>query len=770
MHVDDALRFRALGISLIRVPKGRKKPILAWAPWAERLPTEDEIRAWWGPNGDHNVALIMGAVSGLVAVDADSPEAEQWVRANLPPSNMGTLTSKGKHRFYRHPGVTVGNKVKIQTSDGKIACDVKGDHGYVMAPGSLHPEKGFIYRALGHWDAATIAALPVFDPAWIGAQKEESPAAPPPPRRNETEERKILRARAWLAVRDPAIEGSGGDNHTLSTASTVAIGFDLSDEDALSLLLEWDARCVPPWTEKGLRAKIRNARKYCHEVPGHMLDEPPRREAGAPEWTPTAEEPCPPTEEEVPAPEPPPEPQEEVQRNYTDLGNAERLLDTHGDRLRFCRALGGWMSWDGKHWQTDALDRVRRLASKTIRALENDVKRLAAIDEKRAAALATWQKRSESEMARRAMVASAEVIRDAPLAQEMCDRDPWLLNCVNGTLDLRTGTMRRHRREDYITKICPVAYDHCAPWPDWGRFLEEIMLGDSALIAFLQRAVGYSLSGSTREQVFFFLHGSGSNGKSTFLGTLMDTLGRDYATQANSELFVRKANEDHPTGLARLRGVRFLSCREMPGGRLDEELIKQMTGEDSIVARFLHKDFFEYQPAFKIWMAGNKKPEIRGADEAIWRRPLLVPFLAYFALDQRDKTLGDRLRAEGAGILNWAVQGALQYQEQGLAPPEGVRLATSAYREEQDILGPWIADRAAMVPGARSTNRDLYASYKAWCDEEGCDPLRQRTFSSRLAERGLRPFVSHGQRGWDGIALSCREVPSATRSAYREED
>jgi len=282
--------------------------------------------------------------------------------------------------------------------------------------------------------------------------------------------------------------------------------------------------------------------------------------------------------------------------------------------------------------------------------------------------------------------------------------------------------------------------------------------------------VGYSLSASTREQVFFFAYGKTRAGKTTFLECVTKIIGDDYCATAPPDVFLARKTDEHPTALARLRGVRIVSTVEMSNKRLDEGLIKSLTGEEKIAARFMHRDYFEFRPQFKIWMTGNDRPSIHSTCDAIWRRPLLIPFDQQIAEAEKDLTLPPRLEAEAPNILAWAVAGAKAYTEMGLDPPEDVKAATRAYRDSEDILGPWISDRAALVPSARSTNRDLYASYKAWCEEEGCDPIHQRTFGARLAERGLRPFVSHGQRGWDGIALSCREVPSATRSAYREED
>lgn len=287
------------------------------------------------------------------------------------------------------------------------------------------------------------------------------------------------------------------------------------------------------------------------------------------------------------------------------------------------------------------------------------------------------------------MVTLAESEPGIPVLPGELDRDPWLLNVKNGTVDLRTGELRPHKRDDLITKIVPVEYDSEASCPTWLAFLNRIMDGNERLIAFLQRAAGYSLTASTQEQCFFLLYGTGANGKSVFLTTLLAVMG-DYGIQAAPDLLLAKSGESHPTEVADLFGARLVVATETEAGRrLAENLVKQHTSGDRLKARFMRQDFFEFEATFKIWLATNNKPIVKGTDYAIWRRIKLIPFTVTIPPEERDKSLPAKLRQELHGILAWAVQICLEWQKYGLNEPQEVTAATCAYRDEQDILGSW---------------------------------------------------------------------------------
>jgi putative DNA primase/helicase len=345
-----------------------------------------------------------------------------------------------------------------------------------------------------------------------------------------------------------------------------------------------------------------------------------------------------------------------------------------------------------------------------------------------------------------------------PVLLEQLDADPWLFNVVNGTIDLRTGILRPARREDLITKLAPVIYDPDARCPTWERFLQQIMAGNTALITFLQRAIGYGLTGVTSEQVLLLLYGTGANGKSTFLEVLRALFG-DYARQAEFATFLARTSDAVRNDLARLAGARFVTAVEAASGRrLDEALIKQLTGGDPITARFLYQEFFEFTPQFKLFLATNHKPVIRGTEHAIWRRIRLIPFEVTIPQAQQDRTLPDKLRAELPGILAWAVQGCLAWQRDGLPMPTEVHQATETYREEMDTFGLFLADYCIVDPTdptRRATTGELFDAYLTWCRQNGEHfQLTKTHFGMRLGERGLTPIRLGKERGWAGIALA----------------
>jgi putative DNA primase/helicase len=437
--------------------------------------------------------------------------------------------------------------------------------------------------------------------------------------------------------------------------------------------------------------------------------------------------------------------------NLTDMGNAARLVALHGRDLLYSYKWGSWLVWDGMRWLKDDGDEIERRAKDVARSIYAEASRVEDKDLRKA--IADHAKKTEGEAKRRAMIASAQC--ELPVNIEDLDRDPWLLNVLNGTLNLKTGKLHPHRREDRTTKLAPVAFDPEAEAPTWWKFLRRIMGDNLDLINFLQKAVGYALTGSTREQCLFILYGLGENGKSTFLETIKELLG-DYAQDTNTETFMLKKNQTIPNDIAALRGARFVKAVEVEGNRrMAEVLIKQMTGGDTLSARFLHQEFFSFKPAFKIFLGVNHKPMIRGTDWAIWRRIRLIPFTVQIPKIEQDKDLPEKLKAELPGILTWALEGCLAWQDDGLDPPEEVEKATQEYREEMDALGEWLAECCIVAPGASDPAKDLYNSYVEWAEANGEKrPLSQRIFGGSLRERGFQQGKSTGgARLWYGIRL-----------------
>jgi putative DNA primase/helicase len=436
----------------------------------------------------------------------------------------------------------------------------------------------------------------------------------------------------------------------------------------------------------------------------------------------------------------------------TDIGNAMRLMHYHGEDLRYSYQAKRWYIWDGRRWAEDRTGEIQRRAESVTNAIlkeaqsEND-------NAKRKEALIKWAHTSMSNASIKNMIERAQ--NKAPVQFEDLDRDPWLLNCLNGTIDLRTGELREHRQSDYITKLIPVEYDPQAVCPTWNDFLFHIMGERDHLVAFLQRAVGYALTGNTREQVIFILHGSGANGKSTFLNTLLQLVS-DYGSQTPAETLMAKKGTSIPNDIARLRGARFVSAVETEQGkRLSEVLVKQLTGGDVITARFLNQEFFEFTPEFKIFMATNHKPEIRGTDEGIWRRLPLIPFEVTIPPEQRDKALPEKLRAELSGIFNWAIVGCRLWLQEGLKVPSEVVEATASYRAEMDTLQTFFDEHCVQDASATCNNTDIYREYSKWAEDSGEFKQAQKWLTQRLKERGFTQSRGSGGkvRYWHGIGL-----------------
>ena len=426
----------------------------------------------------------------------------------------------------------------------------------------------------------------------------------------------------------------------------------------------------------------------------------------------------------------------------SDTGNAKRLIAQFGEDLLFT-THAGWHVWDGRRFQRDDRRQVVMLAQETASAIFMECRHLGnPEDQKRRS---RWAIDSQNKARVTGMIEMA--VPHCAILPEKLDADPWLLNVENGTLDLRSGRLRPHARSDRLTKLAPVAFDPNAPCPEWERFLFAIFAGDLDLVAFVQRAIGYSLSGDTREHVLIIAHGIGSNGKTTLLETTAAILG-DYAQQTPTETFMSKQGTGSiPNDVARLAGARFVSAVESESGRrLAEGLVKQVTGGDRMAGRFLYRELFEFQPSLKLWLATNHRPEIKGTDEGIWRRIRLIPFDVQFVdageaqagQPVKDKGLPERLKKELPGILAWAVRGCLDWQRDGLREPAKVLQATAQYRADMDELADFLAERCLLGAALSVLAKDIYGAYRSWCDENGATDVGQHIFGRALQERGFQ--------------------------------
>lgn len=440
----------------------------------------------------------------------------------------------------------------------------------------------------------------------------------------------------------------------------------------------------------------------------------------------------------------------ELTRTETD--NAIRLVRLYGRDIRFHTNHNCWLVWDGRRWTEDRRKRVVELVKKSNRMIFKEAQQVS--DPEKAKALGQWAIRS---LSRTNIISTLDLASSlVPVVHDELDRDPWLLNVQNGTLDLRTGKLRPHRRSDLITRLVPVPYNQTAAAPRWEAFLNRIMAGNAEMIGFLQRAVGYSLTGLTIEQCIFLLWGTGSNGKSVFIELLRAIL-QDFAQAANFASFLTSTRRDGGApseDIARWDGARFVTAAEPdPGKALSESVIKMITGGDTISARRLHGHQFDFIPVLKLWLAANHKPRVRGQDDGIWRRIKLIPFTVKIPESERDKDLPRKLRQELPSILNWAVQGCLAWQERGLDFPTEVREASDDYRQEENLLAGFFDARCCIGPSFWAQASDLYTEYKQYCVDTNDNPVTQKAFGGMLTEQDFKRRKVNGYYRWYGIGL-----------------
>ena len=448
---------------------------------------------------------------------------------------------------------------------------------------------------------------------------------------------------------------------------------------------------------------------------------------------------------------------------FTDVDNAARFSERCAGNLRYCAAWKKWLVWDGRRWEIDRTGNVNEQAKDVLCEMR---KMIPLTDGTRyGVAYAKHVRRTCNKIGFNAMIELAQTIRGIPVTAEQLDADPWSLNCPNGTIDLRTGEPRKHRREDLLTKLIRVEYDPDAKCPTFDAFLARIMNRNAALIDYLQRIVGYCLTGDVGEKAMFVLYGDGNNGKTTFLEAIRNVLA-DYAGQVPIQsLMKKKWDEGIPNDIAQLQGKRFVTSSETEAGKeLNVAKVKHLTGLATLQARYLYAEYTEFTPSFKLFLDSNHKPIIPADDPAIWNRLKFIPFTVTIPDAEIDRQMGAKLRAEASGILAWAVRGCLEWRRRGLDEPQEVKQATQTHRREMDTIGRFIGERCEVGPDFREATRRLYCAYEAWCDQTGEQKETPKAFGMAL-ERipGLLPGRNNKVgRYWDGVRL---QIPNdATQS------
>jgi putative DNA primase/helicase len=437
----------------------------------------------------------------------------------------------------------------------------------------------------------------------------------------------------------------------------------------------------------------------------------------------------------------------------TDLGNAERFAKMFRDKLLFCNDMGKWLIWNGKTWKPDGVLEIYQYAKKCIRSMyvlagqvdDNDVRK----------AISKFANSSESLKNIKAMLSLAQ--SELPITMAQLDADKWALNVDNGVIDLRTGELKPHDPTSYNSKIASEEYNPDANAPVFTDFINSVFNYDIELISFMQRFLGYCLTGDTREQQFVIATGSGSNGKGTLLNLILDIMG-DYAITTPTDTICKKNTEKISNDIARLSAARFVLMSETERGkRFDEALVKKMTGQDRMSARFLYKEDFEFTPQFKLCLMTNDKPQAHADDAALWRRIQLVPFTQKFEGAKADYELSDKLRTkeEKAGILNWMVKGCLEWQRTRLNPPESVKQATNDYRNESDTFQDWLDECCLIENDAVATSAELYQNFRVWSESNGIRSIvSNNIFGKKLKEKvDVESYRSGKLRKYKGIGL-----------------
>jgi P4 family phage/plasmid primase-like protien len=639
------------------------KPKHTWKPYQEVPATSHDVQRWRANDRWAGVAMVAGKVSGgLMVLDFDEARFyEAWkVAVGSKADTLPAQQTGGGGYQVMLRCAQPGRNQKLawipdeREDDGRaIAIETRGEGGYAVVAPSLHPS-GNQYRMLNsdftriplvddETVQALLAAAKQLDEAPYGKKNlKKMPEAP-----SGSGESVIDAYNDRVSIHD-ALQQYGyqqvtSDRYTRGPGHSASV--QISQKDGRDFWsVHWSTNDPLEGPYKRTAFNIFCEMEHSGDVKAAVkaaaaelgMSYPTGKHRAS-----TPDQPADGGQGRIP------------DFDCTDAGNADRLVYWHGNNIRYNGALG-WLVWNGSYWKPDETHQIDRLAVQTARAIYREAEQAADTTKQRA--LSDHARKSQSRRATQDMISLARSL--VPIASEALDRNPWLLNVKNGTLDLKTGTLREAQREDYITRQSPVVFDPEAKASRWERFLAEIMPDKPGYIRLLCQFSGYCLTGNTSEECFLVPWGTGRNGKSKFLEAIKRVLG-PYAAETAPETLMVKKYEGIPNDLAKLRGARLVTAIETEEGkRLAEARVKQIVGGDTITARFMRHEWFDFKPEFKLILATNHKPQIRGTDPAIWERIHLIPFTAYFAPGQRDTTLSATLEAECSGILNWMLEGA----------------------------------------------------------------------------------------------------------------
>ncbi len=748
--LDAALSYAARGWAVFPLKPKTKEPATRHG-FKDATKDERAINALWAGVPMRNVGIACGEVSGVVVIDVDGDKGrEEWaglVGVNQVPETLTSKTgSGGMHILFQHPGLAINNSPISQS------VHVRADGGYIVAAPSIHPN-GNAYEWVD--PSAPVALIP----GWL-FELLESRGQKPDTARNEfstTIQGDLVKPPMRYAERGLENEiqnvlkaGEGNRNNALNTAAFslgTLIGSGALDRFTVEQQL-LNAALTIGLSEieslKTIKSGIDSGMKKPREVQARNGLKPdgvsvPKMD-GLEDMDDYIDEIFQKREDDDTF---------YLKANMTDAGNAECLAFKCKEALRYDHTSNGWRLWDGQRWGFDSMKTSEQFAVKVVRA-RRDAYNLDKNEDGWKFAL-----RSENLRNVKNMLESAQRLDEFKTNIEQYDQNRMLACAGDYTLDLADVSARENRREDYITLKLGADYDANATCPRWIQFINELFPNKPEMVAYVQRAFGYCLTGDTREQQFFMCHGGGRNGKSTFLEVLGKLAG-EYSGSTGFETFDADTGEARGD-LAELRGCRVVTVIESDEDKhLAEARVKSITGGDKIVARKLYAKPFSYKPQFKLWLAMNHLPTIRGADEGIWRRVHLIPFTQNFE-GREDKTLGYKLiTTELSGILNWALEGLCQWHEQGLNPPDEVRNATLRYRADSDIIGQWIESNCVKGEDKQSASTTAYQNFRTWSTSVGISErfiMAQNRWGRRLNERGYISEKKSGKQIYFGFGL-----------------
>ena len=733
-YLCTALWHASQGRHVFPVAVDEKAPITAHGLLDATIDPE-QIAQWWAEYPAANIGLACRK-SGLLVIDIDPDHGGDATFAALE-RELGALPrtvhqrsgSGGAHIVMKDP--SPGDHGWTRTHDAGGSCkgklgagvDVK-NNGYILVEPSRSSKGPYT------WLASDWANVPEVPAAWQAMLQKDIPGPPGAgveAWRTSGGELSPEDLESLCATLDSCKRGQG-QSATFKAIKAIFHDYGRSLSEGEMYLRVWNEESGKPHADDALARQVERVAARDLEHPrGHMLEA--RRAVAAASVASIVGA----------------RPANAAKRAYaaTDLGNAQRFVDQHKDGIRYVHAWRKWIIWDGMRWKPDDGGEISRLIHVTVQQMGIDAAALPMDQdgETRRKHAMVWATRSEDASKMAAIERVARDLEPVVISPDKLDVDPWVFNVENGTIDLRTGQLRAHSAGDLITKLSPITYDPNATCPLWDSLQLKVFPSSQGLRDFVKRAVGYTLTGSPEEHCMFILFGKGCNGKSTFIETVRAILGKYGCTTEMSAFIARKGDSGISNEIAALEGVRFATAAETEHGRaLAESLIKSVTGGDEIKARKLYQEGREFKAVFKLWLSTNHKPMIRGTDDGIWRRLRLIPFTYSFTDAEKDKRFGEKLKAELPGILRWAIDGVVKWNQQGLGSCAEVDQASAGYRTEMDPIGPFIEDNCTVDPSQSVTGQALYGAYKQWCVENSCNAITDREFRARLDDLGFKKF------------------------------